>query len=111
MQIIEQLERTIAYLTEASLEVFSPNHDSYPEAGIQPFEGDFYKGKSQWHKQKQKIPDSFCQGTARSEDYKTLKNTTQSLTHLPRNFIDFGQMGIFQSYYKVLTKTKEEREI
>lgn len=50
MQIIEQLERTIAYLTEASLEVFSPNHDSYPEAGIQPFEGDFYKGKSQWHK-------------------------------------------------------------
>ena len=50
MQIIEQLERTIAYLTEASLEVFSPNHDSYPDAGIQPFEGDIYRGKSQWHK-------------------------------------------------------------
>ena len=59
MQIIEQLERTIAYLTEASLEVFSPNHDSYPDAGIQPFEGDIYRGKSQWHKQQQKISGRF----------------------------------------------------
>ena len=50
MQIIEQLGRTLDYLAEASLEVFSPNHDSYPETGIQPFEGDFYEAQSRRHK-------------------------------------------------------------
>jgi hypothetical protein len=48
MQIIEQLGRTINYLAEATMEVFSPNHDSYPLTGVQPFGGDPYKGKSKW---------------------------------------------------------------
>lgn len=49
MQIIEQLKLTVGYLAEATMEVFSPNHDSYPNTGIQPYEGDPYKGKSKWH--------------------------------------------------------------
>jgi hypothetical protein len=49
MRIVEQLELTLDYLIEATMEVFSPNHDSYPNTGVQPFEGDPYKGKSKWH--------------------------------------------------------------
>jgi hypothetical protein len=49
MNILEQLERTISYVAEATLELFSPNHDSYPLTGVQPFEGDPYEGKSKWY--------------------------------------------------------------
>ncbi len=31
------LEKSLGYVTEAALEVFSPNHDSYPSIGVQPF--------------------------------------------------------------------------
>ena len=37
------LEKTLAYVTEAALEVFSPNHHSYPTIGVQPFSGDPWK--------------------------------------------------------------------
>ena len=46
MLFIQQLEDSITYIAEAALEVFSPNHDSYPMAGIQPFTEEPYKAKS-----------------------------------------------------------------
>jgi hypothetical protein len=32
--------KTINFLLEGSLEIFSPNHDNYPAIGIQPFTGE-----------------------------------------------------------------------
>lgn len=40
---ISSLEQTLGYVTEAALEVFSPNHDSYPAVGVQPFSGEPWK--------------------------------------------------------------------
>ena len=37
------LEKGLGYVTEAALEVFSPNHDSYPSIGVQLFNGDPWK--------------------------------------------------------------------
>lgn len=34
------VQQILRYLIEAVLEVFSPNHDDYPETGIQPFSGE-----------------------------------------------------------------------
>jgi hypothetical protein len=50
MSFIQQLEDSIGYIAEAALEVFSPNHDSYPMTGAQPFTDEPYKGKSKWYK-------------------------------------------------------------
>lgn len=46
MLFIQQLEDSISYVAEAALEVFSPNHDSYPTTGLQPFTDEPYKAKS-----------------------------------------------------------------
>lgn len=43
MSIKFGLEKTLGYVTEAALEVFSPNHDSYPSIGLQPFSGEPFK--------------------------------------------------------------------
>lgn len=42
MKIYRLLSNAMTYLIEAALEVFSPDHDSYPQIGVQPFEGDVY---------------------------------------------------------------------
>ena len=46
------LEKMTGYLTEAALEVFSPNHDSYPSIGVQPFSGDSWKERKYHGKRK-----------------------------------------------------------
>ena len=51
MSFIQQLEDSISYIAEAAIEVFSPNHDSYPMTGLQPFTGEPYKAKSKWYKE------------------------------------------------------------
>jgi hypothetical protein len=48
MLFIQQLEDSISFIAEAAIEVFSPNHDSYPATGLQPFTDEPYKGKSNW---------------------------------------------------------------
>lgn len=42
----------LGYVTEAALEVFSPNHDSYPSIGVQPFDGDPWKERKHHGKRK-----------------------------------------------------------
>lgn len=39
-------QRVIHYISGAAIRIFSPNDDSYPEAGVQPFEGDSADKKS-----------------------------------------------------------------
>lgn len=46
------LEKMTGYVTEAALEVFSPNHDSYPSIGVQPFDGDPWKQRKHHGKRK-----------------------------------------------------------
>lgn len=43
MSIYTNAQKTLEYLVEAALEVFSPDHDDYPNIGIQPFEGEIYQ--------------------------------------------------------------------
>jgi hypothetical protein len=43
MAISKLFEMLTRYLTEAAMEIFSPNHDNYPVIGIQPFTGEPYK--------------------------------------------------------------------
>ncbi|MGQ4646393.1 isochorismate synthase [Lyngbya aestuarii] len=43
MSINFGLEKTLEYIAEAALELFSPNHDTYPLTGIQPFDGEPWK--------------------------------------------------------------------
>ncbi len=35
------------YISAAAARIFGPNDDEYPETGVQPFEGEPYKEKSQ----------------------------------------------------------------
>jgi trehalose/maltose hydrolase-like predicted phosphorylase len=44
MSISRLLATITQFLTEAAMEIFAPNHDSYPNIGIQPFTGEAYKG-------------------------------------------------------------------
>ncbi|MEC4811711.1 MAG: hypothetical protein SAK29_00250 [Scytonema sp. PMC 1069.18] len=46
------LEKSLGYLTEAALEIFSPNRDSYPSIGVQPFEGKLWKERKRHGKRK-----------------------------------------------------------
>ena len=55
MLFIQQLEDSITYIAEAALEVFSPDHDSYPMTGIQPFTEEPYKTESKWHREQESI--------------------------------------------------------
>jgi len=34
------VEETLEYIAEAVVELFSPNHDSYPNIGVHPFDGE-----------------------------------------------------------------------
>jgi hypothetical protein len=40
MIFMKSLSQAFGYVVEAALEVFSPDHDSYPYTGVQPFEGE-----------------------------------------------------------------------
>ena len=50
MKIIKGLVDTLGYITEGSLEIFSPNHDSYPVVGIQPYSGEIYRPNKKSHR-------------------------------------------------------------
>lgn len=45
MNILRVLDDAMRYLSEAATAWFSPNHDEYPNIGVQPFTGDPY---SEW---------------------------------------------------------------
>lgn len=47
MSVAKLIEQSIEYISDAVVEIFSPNHDDYPEIGIQPFEGSYYKKKNE----------------------------------------------------------------
>lgn len=49
MKVVKALIDTLGYLTEGALEIFSPNHDSYPLAGLQPYSGDIYRSSRKSH--------------------------------------------------------------
>lgn len=49
MKVVKALIDTLGYLTEGALEIFSPNHDSYPLAGLQPYSGDIYRPSRKSH--------------------------------------------------------------
>ncbi len=40
MSIFERLQQTLQYVWEGASRIFSPNHDEYPNSGVQPYEGD-----------------------------------------------------------------------
>jgi hypothetical protein len=40
MNIIQAIGNAISYFFDGCIELFSPNHDDYPESGVQPFEGE-----------------------------------------------------------------------
>ncbi len=42
MKVFTSLVDVLGYLTEGALELFSPNHDSYPLVGVQPYSGEAY---------------------------------------------------------------------
>ena len=44
MNMFESFQMMMAYIYEAAARVFSPNQDDYPTVGVNPFEGDPYKG-------------------------------------------------------------------
>ncbi len=45
MNILKVLNDTMRYLSEGATALFSPNHDEYPNIGVQPFSGEPY---SEW---------------------------------------------------------------
>jgi hypothetical protein len=45
MNIFRLMGEVIDYLYEGATALFSPNHDHYPNIGVQPFSGDPY---SEW---------------------------------------------------------------
>lgn len=49
MKVFKGLIDSLGYIAEASLEIFSPNHDSYPAVGIQPYSGEAYHPSKKSH--------------------------------------------------------------
>lgn len=45
MNILKALHDAMRYLSEGVTGLFSPNHDEYPNIGVQPFNGEPY---SEW---------------------------------------------------------------
>lgn len=45
MNLFKMIGQAIRFLSEGAAEIFSPNHDQYPNIGVQPFDGDPY---SEW---------------------------------------------------------------
>ena len=44
MTILHWFNDSLNYLSEAVARIFGPNQDSYPLVGVQPFDGDPYRG-------------------------------------------------------------------
>ncbi len=40
MNLFKLVGNAIRYLYDGAIEIFSPNHDQYPNTGVQPFDGD-----------------------------------------------------------------------
>ncbi len=40
MNILKAISNVIYYLSEGTAILFSPNHDDYPNIGLQPYSGD-----------------------------------------------------------------------
>lgn len=45
MSIFKVISAALYYLSEGATALFTPNHDQYPNIGVQPFSGDPY---SEW---------------------------------------------------------------
>lgn len=43
MKLLKALVDALGYIAEGALELFSPNHDSYPLVGVQPYSGTIYR--------------------------------------------------------------------
>lgn len=43
MSLLKQFDRVVQYFSGAFVRIFGPSDDSYPETGVQPFEGTFKK--------------------------------------------------------------------
>ncbi len=41
-KMLEMLQNTVKYFSEAIARIFSPNRDDFPASGVQPFTGDPY---------------------------------------------------------------------
>jgi hypothetical protein len=39
MKVLEQAEQALRFFSEAAIRFFTPTDDSYPDVGVQPFEG------------------------------------------------------------------------
>ncbi|MGD1903130.1 MAG: isochorismate synthase [Geitlerinemataceae cyanobacterium] len=39
MKFIEQTRKALRFFSEGAIRLFSPSDDSYPDVGVQPFEG------------------------------------------------------------------------
>jgi hypothetical protein len=52
MNIIQAIGVAISYFFDGCIELFSPNHDDYPQSGVQPFEGESHPKKSPFSRHK-----------------------------------------------------------
>jgi len=39
MKVVEQTRKALRFFSEAAIRLFSPTDDSYPDVGVQPFDG------------------------------------------------------------------------
>jgi hypothetical protein len=39
MKVLEQTKKALRFCSEAAVRFFTPTDDSYPDVGVQPFEG------------------------------------------------------------------------
>ncbi|WP_307785971.1 isochorismate synthase [Okeania sp. KiyG1] len=44
MNIFQSIEKAVVYISEAISRIFGPSDDMYPMTGVNPFEGDPYRG-------------------------------------------------------------------
>ncbi|MGB7414005.1 MAG: hypothetical protein WA902_07330 [Thermosynechococcaceae cyanobacterium] len=40
--VLRWIKSSLSFIAEAAFELFSPDHDNYPNIGLQPFGGDPY---------------------------------------------------------------------
>lgn len=48
MVLVRMVKNVVQYLTEGFIEIFSPEHDSYPLVGIQPYSGTINSDSSKY---------------------------------------------------------------
>ncbi len=47
MNLSDRISEAIKYVLAASARIFGPSDDEYPQVGVQPFDGDPYKGRQE----------------------------------------------------------------